>query len=188
MPDSLKKALELIDNPEENKEELIQFFESYYGGRYDADGNQISTYNPDSKWDWWVIGGRFDDYFSSGDNSVQLKDIKLFNVDGKTTEELEAMYKRDYREWKKLITKGGTFYKPEYYQEYYPTFESYLISTKNPISHSVVDENGEWHEIGQMGWFGVSDTENAREWPAKYVEMLEKLPDDYWLTIVDCHI
>ena len=25
----------------------------------DANGNSLSTYNPDSKWDWWVIGGRW---------------------------------------------------------------------------------------------------------------------------------
>lgn len=26
---------------------------------YDADGNLLSTYNPDSKWDWWSLGGRW---------------------------------------------------------------------------------------------------------------------------------
>lgn len=26
---------------------------------YDTDGNELCTYNPDSKWDWYSIGGRF---------------------------------------------------------------------------------------------------------------------------------
>ena len=28
-------------------------------GVVDKDGNIISTYNPDSKWDWYEIGGRW---------------------------------------------------------------------------------------------------------------------------------
>lgn len=26
---------------------------------YDENGNQLSTYNPDSKWDYWIVGGRW---------------------------------------------------------------------------------------------------------------------------------
>ena len=28
---------------------------------YDEDGNELTTYNPDAKWDWWVVGGRWSD-------------------------------------------------------------------------------------------------------------------------------
>lgn len=30
-----------------------------WGYEIDEDENLLSTYNPDSKWDWWVIGGRW---------------------------------------------------------------------------------------------------------------------------------
>lgn len=30
-----------------------------WGYEIDSDENLLSTYNPDSKWDWWVIGGRW---------------------------------------------------------------------------------------------------------------------------------
>ena len=29
--------------------------------KYDNDGNEFSTYNPDSKWDWYEVGGRWSD-------------------------------------------------------------------------------------------------------------------------------
>lgn len=33
-----------------------------WGYEIDEDENLLSTYNPDSKWDWWVIGGRWSGY------------------------------------------------------------------------------------------------------------------------------
>jgi DNA-binding transcriptional MerR regulator len=35
-----------------------------YHEQFDEDGNPISTYNPDSKWDWYVIGGRWDGWIN----------------------------------------------------------------------------------------------------------------------------
>jgi len=42
-------------------------------------GKRVSTYNPKSKWDWWVIGGRWDgmiqgDYRESEDNGFNFGD------------------------------------------------------------------------------------------------------------------
>lgn len=31
------------------------------GERYDGDGNRISTFNPDAHWDWYELGGRWND-------------------------------------------------------------------------------------------------------------------------------
>ena len=33
-----------------------------WGYKIDEDDNVLSTYNPDAKWDWYVIGGRWSDY------------------------------------------------------------------------------------------------------------------------------
>lgn len=33
-----------------------------WGYELDTDENLLSTYNPDSKWDWWTIGGRWSGY------------------------------------------------------------------------------------------------------------------------------
>jgi hypothetical protein len=45
--------------PEERYREYVQHHESF-----NAQGEPLSTYNPDSKWDWWVIGGRWDGWIT----------------------------------------------------------------------------------------------------------------------------
>ena len=40
-----------------------------------------------------------------------------------------------------------------------------------------------------MGWFGMSHNEVSEdEWLAKFNQMIDELPDDTLLTVVDCHI
>lgn len=43
-------------------------------GDRDAEGNKWSRYNPDSKWDWWVIGGRWDNAALPG-NMGSVQDV-----------------------------------------------------------------------------------------------------------------
>lgn len=49
---------------------------------------------------------------------------------------------------------------------------------------------GRWYAPGEMGWFGLSsDSDDARyEFDRKFNVMLDELPDDTLLTLVDCHI
>lgn len=50
-------------------------------------------------------------------------------------------------------------------------------------------KDGQWVGQGQMGWFGVShDDIDQGEWARKVNEMLDALPDDTPITVVDCHI
>src|SRR5262249_40432480 len=37
--------------------------EDWYGGDWDDDGNLFHVVNPDAKWDWYVVGGRWSGYF-----------------------------------------------------------------------------------------------------------------------------
>jgi hypothetical protein len=56
-----------------------------WGYRIDEDENLISTYNPDSKWDWYSIGGRWSGFLCTKEkddegnpirvNQAQFKDI-----------------------------------------------------------------------------------------------------------------
>ena len=50
--------------------------------------------------------------------------------------------------------------------------------------------DGEWHAPGKMGWFGMSsDTRADRvRFAREFNELLDSLPDDTELTLVDCHI
>ena len=48
-------------------EEKLEILDGWSGGEYRQDENgdliRYSTYNPDSKWDWWEVGGRWSGYF-----------------------------------------------------------------------------------------------------------------------------
>ena len=57
------------------------------------------------------------------------------------------------------------------------------------ISTFAVLKDGEWIERGSMGWFGMAHNEmNQADWNAKFNAMLDDLPPETCLTVVDCHI
>lgn len=40
-----------------------------------------------------------------------------------------------------------------------------------------------------MGWFGcVTDEKDEDAWGAAFAKMLDAIPGDHWLAVVDCHI
>ena len=45
--------------PEDRYRERLKLYE-----RFNDQGEPLSTYNPDSKWDWYVIGGRWDGWLN----------------------------------------------------------------------------------------------------------------------------
>jgi hypothetical protein len=57
------------------------------------------------------------------------------------------------------------------------------------LSTYAVVKDGVWHSHGEMGWFGFSKEYKSQEdWNAEVTAMLDALPSDTLLTIVDCHI
>lgn len=57
------------------------------------------------------------------------------------------------------------------------------------IATFAVLKDGVWSERGSMGWWGcVSGEKDKQEWHAEYAKLLDGLPDDTRLTLVDCHI
>ena len=48
--------------------------------------------------------------------------------------------------------------------------------------------NGKWHERGKMGWFGMAhDEEDCLSWGKRFKEVWDSVPDDTYVTVVDCH-
>lgn len=70
------------------------------------------------------------------------------------------------------------------------TREQYIKrGRENAVSFFALLKDGQWYERGSMGWWGmVADEEDADTWNQKFQEMLDGLPDDTLLTVVDCHI
>ena len=179
----------------------------------DENGNLWSTYNPNSKWDWYSIGGRFPGKLKAKDgkhgegsafhsnprvngefDSARVGDID-FSID------MEE-YNKAIRYWEVVVEKQPlredensddffNWYRDGYYEEYYKDKETYAKICASYNTYAVVTPDGKWHECGQMGWFG-SSSETADEfldWNLNYKErFLDTTNPDWILTIVDCHI
>lgn len=46
-----------------------------------------------------------------------------------------------------------------------------------------------WHEKGSMGWWGVvHDETDKSSWGKQLQTYLNAVPDDHYISMVDCHI
>lgn len=184
-------------------------------GCLDAEGNRLSTYNPDSKWDWYEIGGRF-----AGQLKIKGKGrhadcdaARAKDIDWDSMMSLSAAREKKARHfWRcyvegrlpKAVREAGeeaaanylmeefgfVLYRPEWYKERYGNADGYARHLSLWAPYAVVDADG-WHSVGEMGWFGVSNEEEGAQkaWEegfrSRFVDALG--PDDY-VAIVDCHI
>ncbi|HPE08122.1 MAG TPA: hypothetical protein PLT28_00120 [Saprospiraceae bacterium] len=172
---------------------------------YDEDdigenGEVYSTYNPLSQWDWYEVGGRFSNMISLKDgskkvNSAQIKDTNFAGNQKEyqkaiTEWELKVEGKLPQNHEEEYILKTS-FYKAPYYTETYKDKETYASIMSHFGTYAVVTPDGEWHEKGQMGWWGLSSEtpEESLDWDLNYKKRFLDTADPEWtITIVDCHI
>lgn len=175
-------------------EELYKLeIEDYKEDKIDKDGNVLSTYNPKSKWDWYSIGGRWND----GNNVIQIKDLKLYNeiddVTRKMYEEAWHCFETNTELSEEVLNKlfdGFNMWKGSYYIERYGTCDNWIKQNTSNLPYAFVDANG-WYEKGQMGWFGCDNA--TQESIDSYTEFAEKYftadeNKDKYIVWVDCHI
>ena len=185
---------------ERDKEENLlgmtqeEFSKWYHGGTFDEEGNLLTTYNPNSKWDWYVVGGRWKNLLKLKDGSradyAKIKDID-FSPD-------MVAYKEAERFWEIVVEgqplKEGeeapfNLYKEQYYLDLYGTKERYAEMQSKFLTFALINE-GEWYEKGQMGWFGMSNAtkESSTEFEELFDKAIKNANPEHYLVIVDCHI
>jgi hypothetical protein len=129
-------------------------------------GIRISTYNPDSQWDWYRIGGRWDGYISDAPNLVIEGNEGGFNFD--------ACYETVERNNIKASE----------------LLDFYLRNEDNTsrVPFAMVTIDGEWIQKGSMGWFGMShDDKPEATWRDCVKEQLMANPESY-VVACDLHI
>lgn len=179
----------------------------------DDEGNLLSTYNPNSKWDWYVIGGRFSGMLKS--KSGKHGEGSSFNRNPRVWGEFDVArvgdidfsldmnsYNKAIRWWEVVIEKQPlkvyenekdfqSYYTEKYYKEYYRDKETYAKICASCSTYAVVTPDGKWHSKGDMFWWGISsETGNeSLDWDLHYKERFIDTADPNWtMTIVDCHI
>lgn len=76
------------------------------------------------------------------------------------------------------------------YEDLLKPKEEYLKGIRGSaiITYSVIKDY-KWYEQGEMGWWGISSNEKDQDkWNEEFNELIESIPDDTLLTIVDCHV
>lgn len=168
---------------------------------YDKDGNEISTYNPNSKWDWYSIDGRWNRLLLTKNdgykNYSKIKDIDYKKMEKKVSkedmlkEEWELkVEKREPKNEKEKDIISHCPYNSKYYIERYGNKETFIKVNSRFNTYALLDENG-WHQTGEMGWFGFDDvTQDSESKFQNYFDkaMKDKKNQDKYLVIVDCHI
>lgn len=219
-----------------------------YGYAVVKDGKLVKAVkrtNPNSKWDWYVIGGRWGDMLKLKKDAIgftnKRRELELVaggyadqavkgNIDVQGMRDAAG---RDAAErWDKAAAaaaaSGSSWWKSwvqvraehgdnleaardEYnnqpaikamreaafcryplhdYDQYQTPREEFIQAARDgALSAYAVLYNGQWAAKGCMGWFGISDDEtNQASWDAKINRLIDELPDDALLTVVDCHI
>lgn len=179
---------EFMKRYNETDEQILQRELSYYeDDMQDQDGNVYSTYNPDSKWDWYECGGRFSDMLIDSDSGENADELPVRKVD---FIKMSRMERESMAPYEKAINDG--FYKPEYLKRMYPTEEIYEKIRTTFWTRAVVTPDGEWHEVGKMGWFACSseEPEEIIKWVESYYDkfLAQAIENDWDIHIIDCHI
>lgn len=182
------------------------------------DGNEVIKYcdftNPNSKWDYWSIGGRWStskDMMKKGDydyNGWYEKEIKRLTDDWNTYHPLFEKYKFTLVEWNPDAENLDEMRKAYHNQplmleikgndkkysiwnfnwDMIKPLEEWLDIKKKSIApcFAVVNKDG-WFERGQMGWWCCVSNEKEN-WNLDFKKIIDSTPDDHYIWIVDCHI
>ena len=138
------------------------------GARFDdgsacgGTGRVMSTYNPKSKWDWYVVGGRWDGWIQ-GENHNKDADW-------------ERVYRDEARQVMNNVISSEILKKQFHKREF------------KHLAHSATLLDGSWIQNGEMGWFGCNSEETTEgAWAEILIEALDKA-GDCWVVACDLHI
>lgn len=155
----------------------IEVEEFYEVDCFDKNGNHLSTYNPNSKWDWYDIGGRWrNQLLTKKDNDDTFENNSFVEHFG---------YFKDI----KPAPKGYKWVNGAKIKDI--DFNKMNEGKEEPFyTWALVDENG-WYEQGKMGWWAMSDAtdESIDQFNEKFQEYIKAEENqEKYLVIVDCHI
>jgi hypothetical protein len=168
-----------------DEEYFLKQTRSYALGAKNAQGEPISTYNPNTKWSGW-------DYV----NKLPMK--HYYCVQACKKRHVNWSYIRQIGErnarinWPKIVNSKSTGFTKNMLYDYWQgeTKEQYIERKKLFLTHAYI-LHGKWHERCKMGWWSdldSSDTPDRQVWLDKYNKMLRQVKPNTVLTTVECMI
>lgn len=210
----------------------------------------IKRTNPDKKWDWWSIGGRWSGYLTpteeasmrknsdplapekgeagllgsqsdaAGCDIIRKCDVDFESMRNRAGARAEKSYRdvmavvgdlSDYKTWDELYAIHGNETRELFHAQraknalneaakanhdlHWTNLDEYTCSEEEYVEKQrraattvfAFLRDGEWAERGEMGWWACVSNEKS-DWTKQFNDMLDNVPDDHWLTIIDCHI
>lgn len=160
--------------------------------------------NPNRKWDWYMVGGRFRGQVKATDGGVakdeptpysngNFDEAKLGDLIWERDEFAASKADLEWRGWVDGEDVGirRSFWNGRYFIDHYGDKDTYILARSTMWWRAVITPDGKWHEVGEMGWFGMSSERAGElaEWIKTFKErFIDPYPPQYVLTVVDCHI
>lgn len=166
--------------------------------------------NPNAKWDWWALGGRWPGQLVLKQGAEGTRGEKDWTVEKEHEDQrrvdsclagdldFEAMAKVREEECHRWYDEYEATAKAKPEEERWAameiakrpddTRESY-VSRGRLFGTFAVLKDGQWYEKGKMGWWGaVHEEKNEEQWRLEFNALIKGLPADKQLSVVDCHI
>ena len=201
------------DIKEYSDNELLNWFVKQYSSYFLKDGDIYTTYNPNSKWDWYQIGGRFGSRLPLTNEALKKEyseyadypftDIAPINYVNWKYKHLTEEEKNKIRRWWEIniynmpLKEGEEkdkylFYNPKYYERRYRDAETDIKVQEIINFFAVITPDGKWYAPSNMGWWACTDGEPEDElkFDLEFYDRFIKpnLDSDLMCTVVDCHI
>ena len=211
---------------------------NWHGASFSEENKAYGYFsNPNAKWDWYVLGGRWENYFCLKKNVLsnypnkkiedriyadmaKVKDIDFEAMQENTTKEANLFYDkleaalngRKLVSWKETrenyknidearlafhnhpvnqdLDKAGIFCMEDPVDVFKNSREEYILACQKSVAvpFALLHE-GQWHEKGEMGWFGTStDKMTTEQWQDYFWSVINSLDKETVLCAVDCHI
>jgi hypothetical protein len=180
-----------------------EYCRDYHGYRNEnfKEGRIGRMTNPNAKWDYWGIGGRWDGVLISNGkevNSALKKDVDIAAMEkpqvdhatkvwGEWHSNIRQMPDGD-KEKKDWIYKNiGWFTTKKDIEKLESMSKEEYVACMSMWAPYAVVWNGKWYAKGEMGWFACSTNEESN-WSGQFKQLWKEIPDSEMITIVDCHI
>jgi hypothetical protein len=167
----------------------MDFAKWYHGTEsFDEDGNALTTYNQNGRWDYYTIGGGWENTLMLNDGTTaskaKIKDIYFHGYDRiqseKVKEYVEAEKKKQGDSWDRIMA-DNTPYSKEYFLYRYKTKENYVEESLMFAANTIITFDREWITI-------PNDTDERRTWTKNfYDDFIKNTNPEYYVVLVDCH-
>lgn len=161
-----------------------------YDLEVEEDEEEGYFFNPEARYDAYVIGGRWENFLSLKNNqratTGKIKDILIFGQN----HHISNLNRR----WE-VVVEGVEKEKNEYYFDNknrmlskYKTKENYMRIESSFKTHALITETGEFYDEESFPFeSNFTNIENNRDCYYLFFEKYLSEHPNYYLTVVDCH-